>query len=89
MAAKSRPAVILGVPDDRMHQIYTYVPHTTSPVGTEFEVKFDLRFLREGVFDAQGISTVPGVKFQRKLGMLTGSQIRQIEDAVLAWLEIE
>jgi mRNA interferase MazF len=89
MAAKSRPAVILGVPGDGMHQICTYVPHTTSPLGTEFEIKLDLRFLREGVFDAQGISTVPGVKFQRKLGMLTAPQIRQIEDAVLAWLEIE
>jgi mRNA interferase MazF len=89
LAAKSRPAVILGVPPEATHQIYTYVPHTTSPLGTEFEVKFDLKFLQEGVFDAQGISTVPGVKFQRKLGMLTTPQIRQIEDAVLAWLEIE
>ena len=58
-------------------------------MGTEFEVRFELPFLREGVFDAQGISTVPGVKFQWKLGILTASQIRQIEDAVLAWLEIE
>jgi mRNA interferase MazF len=89
LAAKSRPAIILGVPLETTHQIYTYVPHTTSPLGTEFEVKFELSFLREGAFDAQGISTVPGVKFQRKLGMLTASQIRQIEDAVLAWLEIE
>ena len=89
LAAKSRPAVILGVPHETTHQIYTYVPHTTSPLGTEFEVKFRLPFLREGAFDAQGISTVPDVKFQRKLGMLTASQIRQIEDAVLAWLEIE
>ena len=89
MVAKSRPALILGVPHDGTHQIYTYVPHTTSPIGTEFEVKFDLKFLREGVFDAQGISTVSGVKFQRKLGILTAPQIRQIEDAVLSWLEIE
>ena len=89
LAAKSRPAVILGVPHEATHQTYTYVPHTTSPLGTEFEVKVDLKFLREGVFDAQGISTVPGVRFQRKLGVLTSSQIRQIEDAVLAWLEIE
>jgi mRNA interferase MazF len=89
LAAKSRPAFILGVPLATTHQVYTYVPHTTSPLGTEFEVKLDLKFLREGVFDAQGISTVPGVKFQRKLGLLTEPQIRQIEDAVLAWLEIE
>jgi mRNA interferase MazF len=89
LVAKSRPAVILGIPTEATHQIYTYVPHTTSPLGTEFEVKLDLRFLREGSFDAQGISTVPGVKFQRKLGVLTPPQIRQIEDAVLAWLEIE
>ena len=89
MAAKSRPAVILGVPDDTMRQIYTFVPHTTSLWGTEFEVKIDLKFLQEGAFDAQGISTVPGVKFQRKLGVLTSPQIRQVEDAVLVWLEIE
>jgi mRNA interferase MazF len=89
LAAKSRPAVILGVPDETARQIYTFVPHTTSLLGTEFEVKFTLPFLREGAFDVQGIGTVPSVKFQRKLGILTAPQIRQIEDAVLAWLEIE
>jgi len=89
LAAKSRPALVLGVPHDGTHQIYTYVPHTTSPLGTEFEVKLDVRFLDEGVFDAQGISTVSAVRFQRKRGVLTAAQIHLVEDAVLAWLEIE
>jgi len=89
LVAKSRPVAILGVPTETTHQIYTFVPHTTSPLNTEFEVKLKLPFLHEGAFDAQGISTVPGVKFQRKLGILTPSQIRQVEDALLAWLEID
>jgi mRNA interferase MazF len=79
----------LGVPTESAHQVFTFVPHTTSPVGSEFEVKLAISFLREGVFDAQGIATVPAVRFQRKLGVLSAAQIRQIEDAVLLWLEID
>ncbi len=89
LAAKSRPALVLGVPTESSHQICTFVPHTTSPVGSEFEVKIAVSFLREGAFDAQGVGTVPTVKFQRKLGALSASQIRQVEDALLLWLEIE
>jgi mRNA interferase MazF len=89
LAAKSRPVLVLGVPNEKTHQIYTFVPHTTSPLNTEFEVPLKLPFLREGAFDAQGMGTVPGVKFYRKLGVLTADQVRQIEDAVLAWLEID
>ena len=89
LVAKSQPALVLGVPTEKTHQIYTFIPHTTSPLGTEFEVKIAVRFLKEGAFDAQGIGTVPSVKFQRRLGELTAAQIRQVEDALLAWLEIE
>ncbi len=89
MVAKSRPAVVLGVPTERTHQIFTFVPHTTTPLGTEFEAVIPVSFLKKGAFDAQGIATISGTKFQRKLGTLSAEQIRLVEDALLAWLEIE
>ena len=69
--------------------MYTFIPHTTSPIESEFEARIVVPFLHEGVFDAQGIGTVPVVRFQRKLGALIALQIRQVEDALLHWLEIE
>jgi mRNA interferase MazF len=89
LAAKPRPVVILALPGHDDRQIFTYVPHTTQPRGTDFEISIPTRFLEEGVFDAQGISTISTHKLMRKLGMLTDEQLTRIEDAVLRWLEIE
>ena len=89
LAAKQRPVLILGLPGSDDRQIFTYVPHTTSAYGTDFEVTIKCAFLKDGVFDAQGISTVPCVKPQKRLGTLSTDQLAMVEDAVLTWLEIE
>ena len=87
MAAKVRPCVVLSVPfDDQDRALLTVVPHTTSVRGTRFEAVVPLPYLREGAFDAQGLVSVPRPRLERRLGALTGSQLRPIEQAVLRWL---
>jgi len=86
-AAKVRPCLVLSLTakiEDRA--LATIVPHTTSLRGARFEVIQKIRFLREGGFDAQNLVTIPYAKLIRKLGSLTSSQLREIEDRVRLWL---
>jgi mRNA-degrading endonuclease toxin of MazEF toxin-antitoxin module len=46
-------------------------------------------FVKPGAFPAQSPATVPTPRAQRRLGRMTEAQVRQIEDALLQWLEIE
>jgi mRNA interferase MazF len=89
LIAKTRPVLILGTPGPNHRQIFTYVPHTTQLQGTEFEVSIPARYLEKGAFDAQGISTVQTVKLLKKLGDITPDQLREVENAILQWLEID
>jgi len=45
-------------------------------------------FLKPGAFLAQSPATVPTPRAQKRLGRMSEAQIRQIEDALLQWLEI-
>lgn len=81
--AKVRPALVLSIPvegDERA--ITTVVPHTTSVRGTKFEVQSNVRWLKPGAFDVQGIGTYPTVKLIQKLGDLPPDQISSIETCV-------
>lgn len=78
-----RPALVLSIPiegDDRV--ITTVVPHTTSIRHTRFETASNVRWLKDGVFDAQGIGTYPTVKLIRKLGDLPTEQLALVETCV-------
>jgi mRNA interferase MazF len=87
LAAKVRPAVVLGVPaEDVDRALVTVVSHTTSLRGSRFEVTMDVRFLRTGGFNAQSLVTVPTAKLLRPLGKLTATQLALVESAVVAWL---
>jgi mRNA interferase MazF len=69
MVAKMRPALILSVPvEDYERALVTCVPRTKSPRGTRFEVTHKGRGFDAGVFDAQGIFSVPYVKLARQHG---------------------
>lgn len=86
-AAKVRPALVLSVwieGDERV--LTTVVPHTTSVRGTRFESTSDVRWLKAGAFDAQGISTYPTVKLIKRLGALPDEQFTAVERVVLLWL---
>lgn len=88
MAAKVRPCLVLSVPTDPQDRVLlTLVPHTTSVLGTRFEVSVQAKFLHgRGVFDAQQVVTVPQVKLVRKLGDLAPDQLALVEAAVRRWL---
>lgn len=85
--AKTRPCLVLSVPyDDVERAVFTLAPHTTRLRGTRFEVKLQLRFLKAGAFDTQGMVTVVAPKLLTRLGTLSPEQLSQVEVAVLSWL---
>ena len=60
--AKTRPALVVSIAITGNERVITsVVPHTTSERGTRFEAKSDVRWLKDGVFDVQGIGTYPTV----------------------------
>jgi len=60
LAATVRPCLVLSEPTDPQDRVLvTVVAHTTSVQGTRFEVDVQASFLKQGVFDAQQVLTVP------------------------------
>jgi mRNA interferase MazF len=87
IAAKIRPALVLGVPPGPQDRVLvTLVPHTTSVQGTAFEVAVSKPFLKPGAFDAQGLATVAQARLQRKLGELQLGERALVAQAVKRWL---
>lgn len=90
LAAKIRPCLVLSIPaSDQDRALVSMLAHTTSPRGSRFEVNIRASFLREGVFDAQNLVTVPEAKLIRKLGSLSLEQLRPIEAVVRLWLGLQ
>lgn len=87
LAGKVRPCLALSIPagpQDR--SLAALVAHTTSPRGSQFEVPVRVRFLKQGVFDAQNLVTVPHAKLIRKLGDLPPDQFTLVEAGIRKWL---
>jgi mRNA interferase MazF len=88
-AAKVRPCLVLSVPlDPQDRVVISMVPHTTSVQGTRFEVSVPKRFLKAGVFDAQGLVTVARPRLIRRLGKLQHDELALVEEAVKRWLDL-
>jgi len=86
-AAKVRPALVVSVAIENDERVLTtVVPHTTSVRGTRFESPSDVRWLKAGAFDAQGIGTYPTVKLIKRLGTLPDEQFAEVQRAVSLWL---
>jgi mRNA interferase MazF len=59
LVAKVRPVLILSVDYQGMERaVVTYVLHTTSLRGTQYEVPHSMRGMPPGAIDAQGIDSV-------------------------------
>jgi mRNA interferase MazF len=87
MVAKVRPVLVLSIPfADTDRALSTVVFHTTTLRGSEFEVKVQIPFLKEGAFVAQSIATYPMARAIRKLGALNTTQLAEVEAAVFKWL---
>jgi mRNA interferase MazF len=79
MAAKVRPALLLtGNPAPDELDLVTVLLHTTSIRGNRWEVNIAKPFLKSGAFHLQQVQTISTVKLERKLGMLTDSEMRQV-----------
>ena len=89
MTAKVRPCLVVSAPiGDEDRAIVTFVPHTTSTRGSQFEAAVKTHFLKSGCFDAQGIITVPANRAIRLLGTLDSQQVRLVEVVLCRWLEL-
>jgi len=80
---KVRPVLVLSVPfSDHERTLCIVVPHTTSLMGTRFEVAVEHPVLRVGALDVQQTAAVQAVKFVRRLGALDAGQMRTVEQAL-------
>jgi mRNA interferase MazF len=87
MIGKIRPVLILSIAyQDNERAVISYVPRTTSPRGTRFEVGHQQRGMKPGVFEAQMIGTAPDATLMRKMGVVGAETLIAVEDAVKAWL---
>jgi mRNA interferase MazF len=86
MAGKVRPVAVISVPfTDADRALVTVVPHTTSVMGSMYEVSIPLRWLQAGAFNVQAISPLPPPKFIRLLGILSQAQLSEIEVTLKRW----
>jgi len=87
MVAKVRPCLILSVSyGDNDRALVTVVPHSTKTRSSDFEIVIDMKFLRPGAFVTQNLMTISVVKLLRKLGDMSASDLKFVEDSVRAWL---
>ena len=90
LAAKVRPCLVISIPaTDQERALATLVSHTTSSRNSRFEVRIKISFLREGVFDAQSLVTIPHAKLVRRIGALSTAQLTEVEHAVAKWLGLQ
>ena len=80
---KVRPVLGVSIPFvDHERTLCIVVPHTTSVVGTRFEVAVAHPALEAGAFDVQQTAAVQAVKFVRRLGALNADPFRAVERAL-------
>jgi mRNA interferase MazF len=91
MAAKTRPVVIVSRhDDDAPRALVIYVPLTTHYRGSRYEVMLpSLSFLHQkSVANVQGISSLPQVRLERRLGRLPDSALEEVRAAIAFALEL-
>jgi len=85
-AGKVRPVVVISIPfKDTDRALITVVPHTTKIIGSEFEIRFPIRWLEQGAFNIQSVFPLVPPQFIRKLGDLMPEQLVEIENALRRW----
>jgi mRNA interferase MazF len=80
---KVRPVLVVSVPFlEHERTLYLVVPHTTSLIGTRFEVAVEHPVLKGGAFDVQQTAAVQAIKFVRRLGALNVEQMQVVEQSL-------
>lgn len=89
LAAKVRPAPLLtGNPAIEELDLVTVLLHTTLLRGNRWELSISKPFLKPGAFHLQQIQSLSTVKLERKLGVLTESEMSRVRDALAGRLGI-
>jgi mRNA interferase MazF len=89
LAAKVRPALLLtDNPADAELDLVTVLLHTTSLRGNRWELSIPKPFLKPGAFHLQQIQSVPTVRLERRLGVLTEVEMNRVLDALAERLKI-
>jgi mRNA interferase MazF len=87
--AKVRPALLLtNNPADEELDLVTVLLHTTALRSNRWELSIPKPFLKPGAFHLQQIQSVPTVRLERKLGVLTEVEMNQVLDALAERLNI-
>jgi mRNA interferase MazF len=91
LAAKTRPVVVLSRDDPQAPRaLVVYVPLTTQNRGSRYEIELGrVRFLNElSVANVQGIGSIPVIRLQRKLGLLSTEIVDRIKQAIRFALDL-
>ena len=87
MVEKVRPVLIFSVPfTEADRAVVTVVFHSTALRGSQYEIKVQVPFLKDGAFIAQSVATYPTARAVRKMGALTATQLADVEKGVFKWL---
>ena len=87
---KVRPVLVVSIPFlEHERMLCIVVPHTTSVIGTRFEVDLRHPVLKTGAFDVQQTAAVQAAKFVRRLGVLDRGQMQKVEQALAQVLGLE
>lgn len=92
LAVKTRPVVIVSRDDpEPPRALVLYVPLTTQNRESRYEIVLPkLRFLdRDSVANVQGLSSLPKVRLERRLGKLPDDVLTQIKRALVYALDLE
>lgn len=82
--------VVLSIPfGPNERTLCIVVPHTTSVVGTRFEVRINHPALQQGAFDVQQTAAIQATKFVRRMGVLDSKQLRPLEESLANVLGLE
>jgi mRNA interferase MazF len=61
------------------------LPHTTTIIGSEYEIQIPVRWLQRGAFNIQASFPLAPPKFIRKLGALDAGQLGLVEAKLKHW----
>jgi mRNA interferase MazF len=87
---KIRPVLVVSVPFlENERALCIVVPHTTSVLGTRFEISINHYALKPGAFDVQQTAAIQSVKLVQRVGSLDGQQLAKIEGALAAVLGLQ
>jgi mRNA interferase MazF len=86
LAAKTRPAVVLIAENlNAPRTLIIHIPITKQNRGSELEVPLGhLPFLdADSVANVQGIGSLPSVRFEKRLGVLSEADLKSVKAALL------